>query len=135
MISSFKPAIYYGFAASFLKFFELLFLPFFIIYFTKSEFGQLSLLIASSLFIVQFFTISINTSLIKNSSLEINEKNNILSPCLFISTLGSICFAALYLICKTVVPFKFYLEPIVEYSFFIFCLLKLQYNHFLHTIN
>lgn len=130
MISSFKPAIYYGFAASFLKFFELLFLPFFIIYFTKSEFGQLSLLIASSLFIVQFFTISINTSLIKNSSLEINEKNNILSPCLFISTLGSICFVALYLIYKAVVPFKFYLEPIVEYSFFIFCFIEIAIQPF-----
>ena len=130
MINSFKPALYYGLAASFLKFFELLFLPFFIIYFTKIEFGQLSLMLASSLFIIQFFTISINTSLIKNSSLDINEKYNILSPSLFISALGSICFVVLFLIYKKFIPFKFYLEPIVEYTFVIFCFVEIMMQPF-----
>lgn len=130
MIRTLTPAVFYGLASSLTRFFELLILPILLFYYSKSQIGQFSLLLSASVFIIQLFSFSINSSIVKNAKLSKDFQKYTLNSSLLATLISSLIFLLIYSFLNKMNILNLNLTKKVELSFIFFCFIEILIQPF-----
>ena len=132
MIRTLTPAVFYGLASSLTRFFELLILPILLFYYSKSQIGQFSLLLSASVFIIQLFSFSINSSIVKNAKLSKDFQKYTLNSSLLATLISSLIFLLIYFFLNKMNILNLNLTKKVELSFIFFCFIEILFIYILN---